>query len=177
MDLKKAWYLSFEIIESLILKGCMSVQDLNALKLSYRSQNHRSQHSNPIRVNIHAKLVLTHQNIRWTTRTKVLKIIQKARILEGTFRPSPIIKYYKCQSYGHIAANCLSLVRIFIDKLLVIDPEPDSEEFIYLVEEPEGSGSDEKTTDDNVQESNTSIPFEVTPMIREFTNVFSEGST
>jgi len=47
----------------------------------------------------------------------------------------PIIKCYKCKGYGHVAANCPSPFRVSINKLLVIDPDPDSKEFIYQVED------------------------------------------
>ena len=59
----------------------------------------------------------------------------------------------------------------------VIDPKPDSEEFIYQVEETEGSNSDDKITGDNIVKSSTSFPLKVTPMISEFTNVFTKDST
>ena len=68
---------------------------------------------------------------------------------------SPIIKCYKCQGYVHVAANCSSSVIISINKLLVMDLEPDFEVFIYQVEVPESSDSNEKTTCDNIVESST----------------------
>jgi len=47
-----------------------------------------------------------------------------------------------------------------------MDLEPDFEVFIYYVEEPESSDSNEKTTCDNIVESSTWIPLEVTPIFQ-----------
>ena len=40
------------------------------------------------------------------------------------------------------------------------------------MEGPEGSDADDKIPGDNIVESSTSVPLEVTPIISEFTNVF-----
>ena len=55
--------------------------------------------------------------------------------------------------------------------------EPDSQEFIYQVEEPEDSDSNNKIASDNIVKSSTSIPFEVTPMIPAYTDFYLEANT
>jgi len=84
-----------------------------------------------------------------------LKVTLKARALKGIFsKISPTIKCYKCHGYGHVAVNCSSLVKIFINKELpVTNLESDSGEFIYQVEKPEDYDSDEEIKGDDINES------------------------
>ena len=58
---------------------------------------------------------------------------------------SSTIKCYKCQCYGHLAANCPSLA--IIDGTLTEATEPDSDVYIFKGEEDSG---DEEPTSDNI---------------------------
>ena len=65
---------------------------------------------------------------------------------------TPIIKCYKCQGYGHVAANCPTLVKITLlngEPEVVSESESESEEFIFQREEEE-SDMDDDTTGDSI---------------------------
>ena len=58
-------------------------------------------------------------------------------------------KCYKCQSFGHIAANCSNLIKItFVNGVLVAKSESNSDEFVY--QEKEDSDIDEEIIGDGV---------------------------
>src|SRR3954471_1099519 len=46
---------------------------------------------------------------------------------------SPIIKCYKCQGYGHVAAICTTIVKIAPIDIPLDNPKPELEEFVYYV--------------------------------------------
>jgi len=58
-----------------------------------------------------------HQHTKWTPKTRVeLESNTKGKNTERDFSTlSPIVQCYNCQDYGHVVANCPSLVRV-IDK-------------------------------------------------------------
>jgi len=62
---------------------------------------------------------------------------------------TPIIKCYKCQGYGHVAANCPTPVKIALingKPEVVSESESESEEFIFQGEE-ESDMDDDSTCD------------------------------
>jgi len=82
------------------------------------------------------------------------------------FKTNLTIKYYKCQVYGHVAANCPSLVKVIIDKkLLVTNSESNSGEIISQAEEPADNDFDKEIKSEKNEESNTLILPENTPVI------------
>ena len=131
------------------------VQDLDAPKSRYtsRSQDHQAP------------------TVKSTARTPTHKVDTKDKGVESNAKDmstkndfsklSPIIKCYKCQGYGHVAANCPTPFRVVIDKLPVTESTFISEELILQAEEPENYDSDEEIQGDEIEESNTSIPLEV----------------
>ena len=80
-----------------------------------------------------------------TSRVKVLNGTTKTRApIPPEF--SSTTKCYKCQGYGHLAANCRSLVRItIIDGTPTEATESDSDEYTYHqdVETDDESSSDD----------------------------------
>ena len=156
------------------------VQDLDVPKLShiFRSQDHR------ILAFMSTSYQFPHQGNAQTPTYKVdvedksVESNAKDKNTERDFSTlSPIVQCYNCQCYAHFAANCLSPVKIIINKLSVTKLESDSEESICQEEEPEDSDSDEKIMIDNLVESNTSSPLEVVPVIIEFTDISRKDST
>ena len=94
------------------------------------------------------------------------------------FKFSPIIKCYKCQGYGYVAANYSSPVKVAIDKeLCVTNSVSDSGEVTSQEEQPAHYNSDKETKSDDIEKSCTLILPENTSVIAEFTDVFPKNST
>ena len=112
---------------------------------------------------------------KMNTDGKSLKRILKSN-KRDFFKISLTIKCYKCQGYGHVAANCPSPVKDTIDKkLFVINSEFDSWEVISE-EEPADYDSDKDIKSDDMK-SNIQIAPEDTTMIIEFTDAFLKDNT
>jgi hypothetical protein len=109
------------------------------------------------------------------TRDKSVESNAKGKNTDKDFsKLSPIIKCYKCQGYGHVAANCPTPFRVAIDKLPATESKFISEELIIQVE---NYHSDEEIKGDEIEESNTSIALEVTHMTTELIDVSLEDNT
>jgi len=82
--------------------------------------------------------------------TKGKSVENKDKGVDKEFSKStPTIKYYKCQGYGHVAANCPTPVKIaLINEEPEVVSESESEEFIFRREEE--SDMDDDTTSDSI---------------------------
>jgi len=61
---------------------------------------------------------------------------------------TPTIKYYKCQGYRHVAANCPTLIKIvLINGEPEVVSESESEKYIFRGEEEEFDIDDDTTGD------------------------------
>jgi hypothetical protein len=109
------------------------------------------------------------------TKDKSVGSNTKGKSTEKDFsKLSPIIKCYKCQGYGHVAANCPTPFRVAIDKMPATESKFISEELII---QAENYHSDEEIKGDKIEESNTSIALEVTHMTTELIDVSLEDNT
>ena len=75
----------------------------------------------------------------------------KVKAIEKEFtKVSPTTKYYKCQGYRHIVANCSNPIKItFVNGVPVAESESDSNKLIYQGKE-EDFDFDEHITGDDV---------------------------
>ena len=77
--------------------------------------------------------------------TKGKSIKNKGKDTDREFsKLTPIIKCYKCQGYGHVAANCPTPVKIaLVNGEPEVVAESESEEFIFQGEEEESDMDDD----------------------------------
>ena len=101
----------------------------------------------------------------------MLKTTLKARALKETF--SKLVSQLSAtsvQGYRQVAVNCPNPVKVVIDKELPLtNSKSNFEEVISQAGEPAYYDSTKKSKGDNIEEFNTPIPSENTPVITEFT--------
>ena len=137
--------LALEITE--LGKAYALVQDLDAAKSNSTAKSHTqiakptlSQYPNRFKGQ-----TLTHK-----ANTKNKSVENKGKGIDREFSQlTPTIKCYKCQEYGHVAANCPSPIKIaLVNGVSEVVSESDSDEFIFRGEED--SDMDNETTSDDI---------------------------